>query len=176
MKYKECFLNWCWSHTLSIILREFSSLQTAGSFKNQKNKICPYNSITTGKYITKYKFRTFGASQALRAQPSSEPGLHVTYLNTLSSQTPRGQELLGHIKKAKIGKSKLWLRFSSSLMKRVLNFMHNPKRVYSCFFLTSKHIFQLDECFNLKKSKPKSDKVETKQTNEQTNDHLFCQK
>ena len=29
------------------------------------------------------------------------PGLHDTNLNTLSIQTPRGQELVGHIKKEK---------------------------------------------------------------------------
>ena len=49
--------------------------------------------------------------------------LHDTNLNTLSTQTPRGQELLERTKKS--GKSKRWLCFSSSFnfMKRVLDFM-----------------------------------------------------
>ena len=34
LKYKECFM--CWSHTLSIILGGFKSLQTSGLFKKQK--------------------------------------------------------------------------------------------------------------------------------------------
>ena len=34
----------------------------------------------------------------LRASSLEAQGLHETNLNTLSTQTPRGQELLGHIK------------------------------------------------------------------------------
>ena len=52
--------------------------------------------------------------------------LHDTNLNTLSTQTPRGQELLGHIKKE--WQIKMMACFSSSLMKRVFkNFMRIPK-------------------------------------------------
>ena len=63
----------------------------------------------------------FGMS-CLNGMPQSQlpgaeaPGLHDTNLNTLSFQTPRGQELLGHIKKS--SKLKWWLCFSSLLMKR----------------------------------------------------------
>ena len=35
----------------------------------------------------------------LRASSLEASGLHDTNLNTLSTQNPRGQELLGHIKK-----------------------------------------------------------------------------
>ena len=38
-------------------------LQTSGLVKKQKNQICSYNN----NYVTKDKFRTFGASQALAA-------------------------------------------------------------------------------------------------------------
>ena len=34
----------------------------------------------------------------LRASSLEAPGLHDTNLNTRSTQSPRGQELLGHIK------------------------------------------------------------------------------
>ena len=36
MKFKECFISWCWSHTISIILVGFNDLQTSGLFKKQK--------------------------------------------------------------------------------------------------------------------------------------------
>ena len=41
MKYKECFISWCWSHTLSIIVGGFTALQTLGLFKKQKTKFIP---------------------------------------------------------------------------------------------------------------------------------------
>ena len=59
--------------------------------------------------------------------PLEAPGLHDTNLNTLSTQTPRGQELLGYIKKEL--QINIMACFSSSLMTRVLNFMRNPKLV-----------------------------------------------
>ena len=40
MKYKEYFISWFWSQTLSIILRGFKALQTSELFKNQQNWIC----------------------------------------------------------------------------------------------------------------------------------------
>ena len=56
------------------------------------------------------------------------PGLHDTNLNTLSTQTPRDQELLVHIKKIVANQMiKMMAVFSSSLMKSVLNLMRNPK-------------------------------------------------
>ena len=63
MKLKECFISWCWSHTLLIIFVGCTALQTSGLFKKQKNQICSYNN----NYVTKDQFRTFGASQALGA-------------------------------------------------------------------------------------------------------------
>ena len=39
MKNKECFISWCWSRTLSIILGGFTALQTSGLFKNYKTQI-----------------------------------------------------------------------------------------------------------------------------------------
>ena len=47
--------------------------------------------------------------------------------DNLSTQTPKGQELPDILKKS--GK-KWWSCFSWSLMKRVLNFMRNPKLVH----------------------------------------------
>ena len=67
----------------------------------------------------------------LRASSLVAQGLNDTNLNTLntfntlSTQTPRGQELLGHIRK--YWQIKMMACCSSSLMKRVLNFMRNPK-------------------------------------------------
>ena len=68
--------------------------------------MCPYNN----NYITKDTFITFGASlalalESLRVSSLEVPGLHDSNLNTLSTQTPRGQELVGHVLK-KSGKSK----------------------------------------------------------------------
>ena len=40
MKFKECFISWCWSHTLLIIFVGFTALQTSGSVKKQKNQMC----------------------------------------------------------------------------------------------------------------------------------------
>ena len=51
------------------------------------------------------------------------------------TQTPRGQELLGHIKKE--WQIKMMACFSSSLMKRVLNFMRNPEPA---------HVLVYNEC------------------------------
>ena len=45
----------------------------------------------------------------------------------LSTQTLGSQELLGHIKKTVVIKIKITVVFSSSLMKRVLDYMCNPK-------------------------------------------------
>ena len=50
--------------------------------------------------------------------------LHTT-LNALSTQTPRGQELLRHIKKER--QIKMMAVFFFIGHDRVLNFMHNPK-------------------------------------------------
>ena len=49
MKFKECFISWCWSHTLLIIFVGFTALQTSGLVKKQKNQICSYNN----NYVTK---------------------------------------------------------------------------------------------------------------------------
>ena len=46
---------------------------------------------------------------------------------------PRGQELLEHIKKE--WQIKMMMCFSSSLMKRVLNFMRNPKLAHILVYL-----------------------------------------
>ena len=69
-------------YTLSIIFVGFSALQTLGLFKNIKNKMCPYNN----NYITKDKFRTFGASQALGASDPApwRPQVYMTLTSTHS--------------------------------------------------------------------------------------------
>ena len=62
--------------------------------------------------------------------PGAEaPGLHDTNLILEHTQhsNPRGQQLLGYINIKEEWQMKLWPCFSSSLMKRVLNFMRNPK-------------------------------------------------
>ena len=54
-----------------------------------------------------------------------------------------------------------------------------PQAVHRIIVSLKKHLSQLDECFNFKKSKPKSDNVATNKTNKinkKTNDHFFCQK
>ena len=43
MKFKECFISWCWPHTILIIFVGFTALQTSGLVKKQKNQICSYN-------------------------------------------------------------------------------------------------------------------------------------
>ena len=81
--------------------------------------------------ITKEYFRKCWASQALG--PSlrdisltlEAPGLHddtITIFNTLSIQTHRG-----HIKKAKSGKSKWWLRFYSSIIAHEKGFKYHAQ-------------------------------------------------
>ena len=55
-------------------------------------------------YITKLTFRIFRALQALVAPWLRVWYLHDTNLDTLSIQSPRGQELLGNIMEATIGK------------------------------------------------------------------------
>ena len=82
MKFKECFISWCWSHTLLIIFVGFTALQTSGLFKKQKNQICSYNN----NFVTKDKFITFGASQALGASDPAQwrPQVHMKLTLTLS--------------------------------------------------------------------------------------------
>ena len=63
-----------------------------------------------------------------RSMEATGSGLYDTNLNTLSTQTPRGQELLRHIKKE--WQIKNMACFSSPLVKRDLNFMCNPKLVH----------------------------------------------
>ena len=95
------------SDTLLIIFGGFTALKTSGLFKNQKNQICPYkynnNHIIMIIILPKINLenlellRPWGPQTKL---PGIEaPCLHDTNLNTLSTQTPRNQELLGHIKK-----------------------------------------------------------------------------
>ena len=128
MKYKMCLLMACWSQTLSIILGVFTDLFTSEIFKNQQNQICPY---TTASCIQRQN-KNMCSFSCPRGPQSQLPGgprvsyLHDTNLNILSAQTRRGQELLqGHfIKKEQI---RMMAVFSSSFMKRVINFMCNPK-------------------------------------------------
>ena len=55
--------------------------------------MCPYNNDYI--ILPKTNFGTFGASKA-----PCKPQVYMTLKHeTLSTQTPRGQELLGHIKK-----------------------------------------------------------------------------
>ena len=96
MKCKGCFISWYLLHTLLIISEGFTALQTLGLFNKQKKTKCV--PITTIVYI--------GVSQVFGASESAPwtleaPGLHDSNsnLNTLSTLTPRGQELLEHIKK-----------------------------------------------------------------------------
>ena len=90
MKYKECFVSQCWSHTLSIILGGFTALQTSGLLKNKQQLY--YQRLIQN-------IQSFSSLGGLRASSLEAPGLHYTNLNTRSTQTPRGQELLGHIQK-----------------------------------------------------------------------------
>ena len=36
INFKECFISWCWSHTIPIILGGITALQTSGLFKKEK--------------------------------------------------------------------------------------------------------------------------------------------
>ena len=45
MKFKECLISWCWSHTLLIIFVGITALQTLVLVKKQKNQICSYNNL-----------------------------------------------------------------------------------------------------------------------------------
>ena len=89
MQFKECFISWCWSHTLSIILVGFTALQTSGLVKKQKNKICSYNN----NYITKDKFRTFGASEASGASDPApwRPKVNITVTLSLTHSVTKMQ-------------------------------------------------------------------------------------
>ena len=69
---------------------------------------------------------SFSGLGGLRASSPEAPGLQYdTNLNTLSTQTPRGQKLHEYIKEK--WQIKIMAVFFSSLMKRVFNFMRNPK-------------------------------------------------
>ena len=63
----------------------------------------------------------------LRASFLEASGLYdiMTNLNTFSTQTPRDQQLLGYIKEE--WQIKMMAVFSLLFMKRVINFMRNPK-------------------------------------------------
>ena len=144
MKYKECFISWCWSQTLSIILRGLTTLIFKPRNYSKTNKIkfilsIYYNNINKDLFRNVELFRPWG----LRASSLEASGFYDTNLNTLSTQTPRGQELLEHIKKE--WQIKIMAVISSSLMKRVLNFMHNAKLVHILVIL----VFQIfkSQCF-----------------------------
>ena len=67
-----------------------------------KNLICPYNSITTvilpNINVEHLELlRPWGPSLRASSLTLEAPGSHDTMTNTLSTQTLRGQELLGHI-------------------------------------------------------------------------------
>ena len=83
--------------------------------------MCPYNynNITN----VNLDILSFWGLGGLRTSSLEAPGSHDTNLITLSTQTPRGQELLG--RKWQI---KMMVCFFSSLMKRGLNFMRIPKQ------------------------------------------------
>ena len=72
---------------------------------------------------------SFSGLGSLRAGSLETSGLHDTNLNTISTQTPVAKNCMDILKKS--GESKLWPCFSSSLMKRVLNFMRNPKLAHT---------------------------------------------
>ena len=67
---------------------------------------------------------SFSGLGGLRASSLEAQGLYDTKLNTLSAQTPRGQELLGHIKKE-------WQ------IHKPINYMRNPKLAHIIFSLGS---------------------------------------
>ena len=73
----------CWSHTL-VHSRKIYSPSNFRFIQKTKNKTCPYNNILLPK---------------INLEHLEAPGLYDTNFNTLSIQTPRGQELVGHIKK-----------------------------------------------------------------------------
>ena len=112
------YISWCrcWSHILSIIIGGFTVLQTSGLFKNQKIIKCV--SITT---ITNYQRLI-----------KKVPGFHDTNLNTLSTQTPRGQELLEHIKTE--WQIKMMAVFFFIAHEKGFNFHAQPQTsAYSCY-------------------------------------------
>ena len=78
-----------------------------------------------------------------QSQRPGGPCLHDFNLNTVSTQPPRGQEMLGHIKKE--WQIKMMAVFFSPLMKRVLNFMRNPKLGHVLVFFLSSSVASLNE-------------------------------
>ena len=54
IKFKECFISWCWSHTLLIIFVGFTALQTSGLVKKQKIKFVPITIIMLPKINLEY--------------------------------------------------------------------------------------------------------------------------
>ena len=77
---------------------------------------------------------SFSGLGGLRASPLEASGLYDTNLDTLSTQAPRGQKLHGYIKEE--WQIKMMACFSSSLMKRVLNFMRNPKLAHILVYVS----------------------------------------
>ena len=66
-----------------------------------------------------------------RASSLEAPGLNEPNLNTLSTQTPRGQELLGHIKKE--WQIKMMAVFFFTTHEKGFKFHAQPKTgAYSC--------------------------------------------
>ena len=64
---------------------------------------------------------------------ASSPGVHDTNLNTLSTQTPRGHELLGHIKKE--WQSKMMAVFFFFAHEKGFKFHAHPKLAHiNCCF------------------------------------------
>ena len=85
--------------------------------------MCPYNNDYI--ILPKTNFGTFGASKA-----PCKPQVYMTLKHeTLSTQTPRGQELLGHIKK--------YWQIKIIAHEKGLNFMRNPKLAHILAWISS---------------------------------------
>ena len=152
MKYKECFIG---SHALSIILKGFtiefvpittiilpkmnlehlelgglraSSLEAPGLHDTKTWHT--QHSNPQGPRIAR-NISSFSGLWSLASEPVPSPWRPQVYMTLLLEHTkhsnPQGPRIALTYYKSESGKSKWWLCFSSSLMKRVLNFMRNPK-------------------------------------------------
>ena len=105
LKYKKCFISWCWSQTLSIILGGFTLLNLS---KTNKIKFVPVILHTTlPLHLNKRLIR----ARSLEA-PRSDIYVALTWTHS-ALKPPGAKNCFKHILK-KSSKSKWWLYFCFS--------------------------------------------------------------
>ena len=82
MKFKECFISWCWSHTLLIIFLGFTAFKLQVQSKNKKIKFVPITIIMLPKINLEHLelLRPWGPQIQLHGGPRF---VHETNFNTV---------------------------------------------------------------------------------------------